>query len=117
MSERRRLADGNTDTVMSLNVRSWSSNVDAALRDKIEDDASEMAAFMMQLMESYLVGPQYSGYDGVAFINSTRYLHFVLFSRFCNFKMFNFKMFTFLCALNMAQVRIQCDYARCHRGY
>lgn len=47
--------------------------MDIALRDKIEDDASEMAAFMRQLMESYLVGPQYSGYDGVAFINSTTF--------------------------------------------
>jgi len=48
--------------------------VDAALRDKIEDDALEMAAFMRQLMEWYLIGPQYSGYDGVAFINSTQFL-------------------------------------------
>ena len=41
------------------------------MRDKVVDDASEMGAYMYQLLEYYLVGPQYSGYSGVKFLNIT----------------------------------------------
>ena len=41
------------------------------------DDAEEMGAYMKQLLEYYLVGPQYSGYSGVKFINTT-YVYFTV---------------------------------------
>ena len=63
--------DGDSDSVLHINVCSWESNVETALQVKIEDDAEEMGAFMKQGYEFYLTGSDYKGYDGVIINNAT----------------------------------------------
>ena len=60
------------DIVIDFETCAWDKAVWVALLDKVVDDAEEMGAYMKQLLEYYLVGPQYSGYSGVQFLNTTR---------------------------------------------
>ena len=63
--------DVDGDSVLHINVCSWQSNIENALRAKIVDDAEEMGAFMKQGYEFYLTGSDYKGYDGVIIDNAT----------------------------------------------
>ena len=57
--------------VLEIDVCSWQSNVENALRTKIADDAEEMGAFMKHGYEFYLTGNDYNGYDGITIDNLT----------------------------------------------
>eukprot|EP01083_Nonionella_stella_P302498 1043213_1 len=61
------------NTILDINVCTWSQAVLRALLAKIVDNAEEMGAFMKNGLSWYLVdGPSYTGYDNVIMNKSTR---------------------------------------------